>query len=97
MYEVPKSKKSLKQNQFEFKLNGKVHRVPLLQYMRPAVAREFKDGMNELQAAELLFKATGQPDLMDEFDDFQQVADFVAAWQEASTVTAGESSASSAS
>lgn len=95
MYEVPKSKKSLKQNQFEFKLGGEVYRVPLLQYMKPSVARKFTDNMNEFDAAALVFEATEQPDLLEKFDDFEQVAAFVQAWQEASTVTAGESSASS--
>lgn len=97
MYEVPKSKKSLKQNQFEFKLGGKIRRVPLMQYMKPAVALQFADGMNEMAAARLLFDATDQPELLEEFDDMLQVMEFVQAWQEASTVSAGESSASSSS
>lgn len=44
VYEVPRSKASIKQNRFEFKMpDGKKYSVPLLQYIKPSLAQKFDE------------------------------------------------------
>lgn len=94
VYEVPKGKSSLKQNRFEFKMPGraKVYSVPLLQYMKPSLALKL-DGLSEVEAARVLF-AEYLPEAFDQFEDGEQLQDFMAAWTEKSGVSPGESEAS---
>lgn len=93
-YEVPQSKKSLKQNQFEFKLPGdrKTYSVPLLQYIRPAFIRDYA----ELDANEFMVKFIDAelPGVLDKLEDSEQLEALMNAWSAASGITPGESEAS---
>ena len=94
VYEVPKGKASVKQNRFEFRMPGKtkVYSVPKLQYLKPSLALKL-DGLSEIDAARLLF-AEYLPEAFDQFEDGEQLQDFMAAWTDASGVGLGESGAS---
>lgn len=96
VYDVPKSKASIKQNRFEFRLPGekKIRSVPLLQYVRPALALEFED-LDEKQAVRRLFdEVYPKEDLFAKFDDTEQFQAWLEAWGDASGVDLGESLAS---
>jgi hypothetical protein len=91
-YKVPASKKSLKQNQFEFEIDGVTYSVPLLKFVKPKIAFAL-DGATSTGAVQALFDEY-LPEAFDKFEDAEQLEAFMAAWQEASGITAGESSAS---
>lgn len=97
VYEVPKSKASLKQNRFEFRLPGsaKVYNVPLLKFLKPSIALKLAD-LSELEIAKQILDAY-LPEAVEKFDDADQLADFMGAWTEASGITPGESEASASS
>lgn len=96
-YAVPPSKKSLKQNRFEFTLPGskKIHSVPLLQFIRPAFIRDYA----QLDANEFMVKFIDAelPGVLDELDDAEQLGGLFDAWSQASGITLGESEASPSS
>lgn len=94
VYEVPPSKASIKQNRFEFHMPGnrKLFSVPKLQYMKPALALQLSE-LTEVEAAKVLFDEY-LPEAFDQFGDAEQLEEFMAAWQEASGITVGESQAS---
>lgn len=96
-YTVPPSKKSQKQNLFEFCLpdSDQVYAVPLLQYLKPSLMLAAED-LSEVGLAKLLFD-TYLPEAFDRFEDAEQLTAFMDAWSEASGVTPGESPASPAS
>lgn len=113
VFEVPKSKASIRQNRFEFKMpDGKKYWVPLLEYIKPSLALKFKDlevttdedgnqtadGDATSQLVTALFD-TYWPGkaLFDQFEDADQFAAWMEAYTDASGVSAGESSASSKS
>lgn len=96
MYEVPKSKKSLKQNQFEFKVNGKTHSIPLLKYLKPALVAKLVDASPAVVIGAIFDEYLG-PEVLAEFDDMEQVEGLLEALQKASGVDVGESAASPAS
>ncbi len=93
---MPKSKASIAQNRFEFRLPGekKVRSVPLLKYLKPSLAMEFEE-LDEKQAVRRLFEAVypGE-DLFAKFDDVEQFTAWLQAWGDASGVDLGESPAS---
>lgn len=93
VFEVPKSKASINQNRFEFKFPGsqKKYSVPLLKYIRPALALRFEE-MTETEAIVAIFEEyfPGQ-DLFAKFESGEQFEAFMEAWQEASGITLGES------
>lgn len=93
VYEVPKSKASLKQNRFEFKLPGsaKIYDVPLLKFLKPAVALKIQ-GASEVEAAQALFDEY-LPVALEKFEDAEQLGAFIEAWSEASGISVGESKA----
>lgn len=93
VFQVPPSKRSLKQNQFEFAIGDRQFSVPLLRYIKPSLAFEL-DGATPAAAAGLLFQEY-LPDALPLFEDVEQLNAFATAWQEASGVTSGESEASS--
>lgn len=97
VYEVPRSKKSLKQNQFTFKLEGKTYSIPLMRYLKPSVMEQMTNATAEdsFGAARALFASVGHPDLLDQFEDSEQLDALMSAWQEASGITVGESESSS--
>lgn len=97
VYEVPKSKASLKQNRFEFKLPGsaKVYDVPLLKFLKPSIALKLSE-LSELEIAKQILDVY-LPEATEKFDDADQLAAFMQAWTEASGITPGESVASATS
>ncbi|AYN56884.1 tail assembly chaperone [Arthrobacter phage Andrew] len=112
-FEVPASKASIKQNQFEFKVPGerKARSLPLLKFVPLGLRSRLAEAAKPIQAAqaagqdpaledlqvlgsiqlELLNKYS--PGLVDLVDD-DQLGAILAAWQEASKITVGESRAS---
>lgn len=94
-FAVPKSKQSIKQNRFEFTLPDdpkKIYSVPLLKFLRPAFILQ-AESLSELAFARLLFDEY-LPEAFEKLDDADQLQALMQAWQEASGITAGESSAS---
>lgn len=94
-FAVPASKQSIGQNRFEFTLPSapkKVYSVPLLKYLRPALIVK-ADTMSELAFTRLLFDEY-MPEAFDKLEDADQLQALMEAWQEASGIDAGESSAS---
>lgn len=91
---VPASKASLKQNRFRFQLPGSetVHEVPLLKFLPPRLILSSEE-MSEVAFAQVLFTEF-MPEAFDAFEDAEQLQAFMAAWGEASGITAGESEAS---
>lgn len=98
VYEVPKSKASIEQNQWSFKLPGdrKTYKVPKLQFIKPSLMREMDSMTNRIDRVYALLEQY-HPGLVDNFDGLDQVEAFYTTWAEASGVTTGESSASSES
>lgn len=110
VYQVPNSKASIRQNQFEFKMpDGKKYNVPLLQYIKPSLALEFADvevtvdadgnkvaDMHDASVVVKLLFETYFPDLdlFAQFEDSEQFGAWMQAWTDASGVTLGESEAS---
>lgn len=97
VYEVPRSKASLKQNRFEFKLPGsaKVYSVPLLKFLKPSLALQLENA-SELAAARSLF-AEYLPEALEHFEDGEQLSSFMQEWAAASGISVGESEASTSS
>lgn len=95
VYQVPASKKSIKQNRFEFAADGKTLSIPLMKFLSVRAAEEFEAGRT---VAGLLAGADSDAarDAIRSMDS-DQLEGFVAAWQEASGVEVGESPASSES
>lgn len=95
MYQVPQSKKSIKQNRFEFKVEGKTYSIPLLKHLPVKAAELFE---NDRPIAGLLAGADSDTarDAIRSLDS-DQLEGLMQAWQEASGIEAGESSASSES
>ena len=94
-YQVPESKKSIKQNRFEFEADGKTLSVPLMKYMPVKAAEEFEAGRDVAG----LLAASDSDEVRDVIRgwDSDQLNGFMEAWQKASGVEAGESPASSES
>jgi hypothetical protein len=112
VYEVPASNASQKQNRFEFRVPGKrkVYDLPKVEFLRPALLKEIRDlaatiGDAEPNAEQSMALFDCQvaifehyvPGFLELFDDQEQIADLVTAWQNESNVTLGESSASAES
>lgn len=97
VYQVPKSKRSLKQNVFQFTMPGDdtVYSVPKLQFVRPALVTRIEGG-SKVDAVKAVTDEY-VPGLFDRFEDAEQLAGFYNAWAEASGISLGESSPSSAS
>jgi len=98
MFEVPASKASVKQNQFEFKIPGdrKTYSIPKLQFLRPSLLREMDSMKNQVDRVYALIE-NYHPGLVDKFDDMEQLTALYVGWSEGSGITVGESSASSTS
>lgn len=90
MFEVPKSKASIKQNRFEFRIDGQSHSVPLIKFL-PVRIVERMDSNGLAGILEAFDPATREVlrDLAS--DQFEALSD---AWAAASEVDVGESSAS---
>jgi hypothetical protein len=98
VYEVPKSKASVEQNQWSFKMPGdrKTYKVPKLQFIKPSLMRQMDTMTNQIDRVYALLE-NYHPGLVDNFDGLDQVQDFYEQWAKDSGITVGESSASSAS
>lgn len=97
VYEVPKSKASIAQNRFEFKVpsDRKTYSIPLLKFIRPATAVEIEP-LSWREAVEAIYADSyAGESLLAKFDEGEQFEAWLAAYQEASGITLGESKASS--
>lgn len=102
VYKIPASKATRKENRFYFAFPGssKQYSVPLLSYLPPSLIRivETVDDDNISTVITFLdeFLTAVAPDahLIDKFQDTNQMLSWFAAWQEASGIDMGESSAS---
>lgn len=94
-FEVPASKKSIDQNQFEFSLDGATYSIPLLKYAPVAAAEAFEQN----QSVKAVVIAIDNPKAADAIRrlDGEQFSALLEAWQEASGVTTGESQGSTGS
>lgn len=96
VYEVPKSKASIKQNRFEFVMPDDPDTtlsVPLLKYLKPSLVFEL-NGVDQTQAVRRMLEEY-HPDIFDRFEDMTQITDLYEAWAAESGIELGESSASS--
>lgn len=109
-FEVPKSKASIKQNRFEFKMpDGNKFSLPLLEFIKPSLALKLaelevvtaEDGSQttDMQATTglvaLIFETYFPGQkLFEQFDDAEQFAAWMQAWTDASGATLGKSEAS---
>lgn len=92
-FAVPQSKKSIKQNRFEFEVGGETFDVPLLKFAPVAAMEAFENGKNITG-----FLMTADSDRAREAlrgMDSEQLDALSDAWSEASDVTPGESAGSS--
>jgi hypothetical protein len=92
-FAVPQSKKSLKQNRFEFTIEGETHELPLLKFVSAGAAEAFELGQN---TRGLILGADSERtrDLIRSLDSDQLEA-LTNAWGEASGISTGESQGSS--
>lgn len=93
-YQVPPSKKSLKQNRFEFNMPGdkKVYSVPLLKFLKPDLVLEL-DELSQGMAMRRLLEVE-MPGLLPKFDELDQLVGLFEQWGKESGIELGESSAS---
>jgi hypothetical protein len=94
MFEVPKSRASVKQNRFEFKLEGsdRVYSVPLLKFLPAKSVQAFEDG-KELRGILLAADDPATRAALEDLDG-DQLGALAEAWSAESGVTPGESSTS---
>lgn len=99
VYEIPKSRASIAQNRFDFKFAGstKKYSVPLMKYIKPALAMRLEQMSNTEVVVALFEEYFPGEALFEKFEDGEQFEAFMRAWQEASGVDLGESEASLAS
>lgn len=95
VYRLPASKKSLKQNQFEFLLpdDDTLYSIPKLKYLKPSLAVKIED--LPLQEAVILLFEEFHPGLFERFEDSEQFEHFTRAWALASGINLPESKPSS--
>lgn len=93
MFQVPASKRSIKQNRFEFEVDGEQYEVPLLKYL-PAAAAEAMEAGKSVTALMMATDTDSAKAALRSLDGEQLEALFDA-WQEASGIEVGESPASS--
>ncbi|WEV59672.1 hypothetical protein OZX67_03805 [Bifidobacterium sp. ESL0728] len=104
VYKIQQSAAKKPENQFEFQMpdSDKVYSVPLLQFISPKLILslgDVSDPSSQMTFTQKLleyYSTDGMP-LLDLFDDGQQMMDWFEAWQEASTISLGESKASETS
>lgn len=98
-FEVPASKRSIKQNQFQFKVPGdrKTYSIPKAQYLSIGQVAELSQKGGDVQITDLL-DILGQGDAHAAVRtlDQEQLVALMEAWQADSGLTTGESSASTA-
>ena len=96
VYKVVASKAGLKKNKFEFSFPGEdaVYSVPKVEFLPPWLISAIGDDMNKVQVAKVVLDAFFDFDVLKKFEDAVQLGEWFEAWQAASGVTMGESSAS---
>ena len=98
-FEVPASKRSIKQNQFQFKVPGdrKTYSIPKAKYMTIGQVEALATKGGEVQLTDHL-DILGQGDAREAVRtlDQEQMMALLEAWQADSGLSVGESSASSA-
>lgn len=90
-FTVPESKRSIKQNQFEFEIDGATYTVPKMKYLPVRVIADMESG-----GLAAVLKAFGDENAVAAVSelDSEQLEALTNAWSEASDITPGESSAS---
>lgn len=99
VYEVPESKRSVKQNQFLFKVPGdrKQYGIPKAKYLPVGVIEKMSLRQDELTLVDILALFEGGDKTASDAIrtlDGEQLMQLTSAWQEDSGISAGESSAS---
>lgn len=98
-FEVPASKRSIRQNQFEFKVPGdrKTYHIPKAKYLTVGQVEKLAGkGSAELAITDLLdIVGEGEARAAVETLDTEQLMALMTAWQADSQLEVGESSASS--
>lgn len=94
-YKVPESKRSVKQNRFEFELDGKTHDIPHLKFAPVAAIEQFEQERN-MSGLLLTCDSDSTREALRQLDG-EQLEAFISAWSEASGVDPGESGTSSES
>lgn len=96
-FQVPESKRSIRQNQFEFKVPGdrKTYRIPKAKYMTMGQVETLATKGENVQITDIL-EILGQGEAREAVRtlDQEQLEALMEAWQEASGLSVGESSAS---
>lgn len=87
-FQVPESKKSVKQNRFEFEVNGKKYDIPHLKFAPVAAIEKFEQEQN--MAGLLLTADTDEAREAIRSFDGSQLEPFLEAWSEASGAEPGE-------
>lgn len=92
-FQIPESKKSIKQNRFEFELAGKALEIPHLKFA-PAGAMEHFEQERTMSGLMLVCDDDETRDALRSLDG-EQLSAFMDAWAAASGVDVGEFAASS--
>ena len=92
-FSVPASKKSIKQNRFEFEIGGEKYDVPLLKFA-PVGAMEAFEADKNTTGMILVADSERARDAIRTLDG-SQIEGLMKAWGEASDITPGESQGSS--
>lgn len=98
-FTVPESKRSIRQNQFEFHVPGdrKVYRIPKAKYLPVGLIEKFEGEKKELSVADVLAMFDNGDDATlaaIRTLDAEQLQALTKAWQQDSGLTVGESEAS---
>jgi exonuclease V gamma subunit len=89
VYEVPESKKSKGQSEYEFKLAGKTFTIPKFKYLPPRISLRLDSNQGLLA-----FFGKYAPDALDLLEDNEQLQELFKDYQRDSGITVGESLAS---
>ena len=95
-YQVPASKRSIKQNQFEFEIEGKAYSLPRFDLIPISVLEKIEEApMNAVSPyLEVFGPKTSPLGKAIRSLDKEQLTGLLTAWQEDAGITAGESAAS---
>lgn len=93
VYEIPRNKKSIKQNEYTVKVGDREYNLPLMGKIKPSVVLESQEHADELKQLWVLLEGVA-PGLFDEFEDGDELGAFFKDWQKESGIEVGESEAS---
>lgn len=99
MFELPDSKKSIAQNQFQFRVGETEYSIPKIRYLTVDQADKINAAESEADVMLLAGDLVGTPALKKELRAMpaEHLIALLQAWGEDSGITAGESSGSSSS